>query len=856
MSFTDRFRAVSTAQGEFADRVGEQVAFDESMRTYVDSIESLALGEWSATDQHRPRNNVLTFYGVGGIGKTSLLRKLADRLDGGHDSPEHWPPPIAYQSPIAHCVIDASDFDPEDTLLLLRATLMSLKSDMPAFDMCLGLYWSARHAQQDLAKVFQHRGRLSKLGDAVGIGDRIQSGVEEACANVIGTALPGGAAFAALSRLGSAVLRQRLEASVVRECPDLELLLREAPTPEMLPYYAHALAWDIERVQKRNGSRVVVFIDTYEEASRSAVAFINKFVWLLPNVLFVVGGRNSLAWASTDQDLAFQGARIWPGLVPGAQGEPRQHLVGYLSDEDRIRWLGTVLAGKCSQQVVAIAAEESRGLPVHLDLIAQHIADIALVREVEPADARGKLDVVARRVVRDLTDLQRRALLASCLYRRFDEELIRVTADLPNSGPVVELIGRPYVDHLPRGSYPYRLHELLREIFRATTGLADDQWLPEDWRRAASRGSELLRERFAKAEDPLQALEHADLLFGLISTFGFEYEWLPSVAQRLTSISNWTSEWSTKSMSGLTFPRTWATDLALGVGVIMTRQGRNRAEVSADLESLTRLHDEDARLDVVRYFLGQAQRDAGFEAESMMTMNSLLGGSMAHSAVKGIVHVHRRRGEFAKAHRFIDEYEATFQNADRVRGEVLWTEGRPSEALEKFQLAAVGASRLGDGGEEALCLASAGWCAALSARNLLAADLIARARDVLRASYQSFADLMANLAEALPQAIVGEFGPLREVEMTALQLQHTSVVAYARFARCIALAARHTTPDEVAPALGRLDASVQDGSFAYLLSIAKVVAGDEPEDGDWWDNDVVDRWLGILDKLKKGKHVG
>lgn len=851
MSFSERFQVSSTAAGQFADRIDEVAAFDLALSAYGREVDRLRSGEWSATDPIRPRRNVLSFYGVGGIGKTTLLAKLADRLLLQVEQPNHWPIRPETPEKLAVCRIDATDFDPEDALLALRASFMSLESRFSAFDICLSLYWRSRHGNESVADAFQHRGRLQRFAERAGVGQHIQAGMQEVCTAVLGTAIPGISLFRGFGDAGKKMWRKRIEATALRDCPGLEDLLAENPSDDVLAYYGYAMAWDLEQIQREENCWTVVLIDTFEAASPRAAAFLNVLAYMLPNVLFVVGGRNALDWGAPDSDAQFRGPNRWPHLALGAVDEPRQHLVGYLSVEDRRKWLDSVLKESCSEEVREHAASESHGLPVHLDLIAQHILEVARERVVEIADATGDLGTLARRVLQDLSPSQRLALLAASLFARFDTELVRVAADLPNTGPVNELISRPYVESSAlRYPYRYRLHELLSSVFREATGLGDDQWSYEDWTRSARRASDILRERVSDASDPQDVIEHAELLFSLVATFGLDYEWLPELAERLTSVSVWSSEWSGTRMSEFPPRDTWSSALAECVAIIMKRQDRNRRDVASDLEAIIERFPGDDRLDVARYFCGQAQRDAGWEDESLRTMEALLEGRMAQLAAKGVIHVYRRRGDFQAALMFLNRFEGTLSYSDRVRGEILWTQGQIGDACRSFALGELTARSRNDYGEQALCLASEAWCRSLMGERERTLELVAAARELLSIHFQSFADLMASLSEAFLAAIDGDYTLLDAVEAGGIEVGQTSITAYAQFARCVADSVESASSERCITSISRLESSVHSGYFEYLLVIARSLNGIDAEHAQWTDHDVVSAWILLVDSLR------
>lgn len=856
MAFADRFHGNPAAQRQFADRQGEQVSFDASLNAYSEKIREIrdgAVGHW--LDFNSPRRNVLVYYGVGGIGKTTLLKRLADRMASNLQRPAHWPLPAPFGYPLASCSIDMGNFAREDAFLLLRAAVAELGGGFPATDLCFSAYWSAVHPDSSIIEAFKQRGRLAAIASSMGVSEHIQAAMQDVCSSILGTSLPGLAAFRLLSQVGSLVWKKQLEKTVLASCDGLVELLEDATDPEKLGYLAYALAWDLENLQRTTGAGLVVFVDTMEAAGRGAEAFLNTLIWMMPNALFVVAGRNALTWADDSSGFEFWGKDAWPGLSGDSYSEPRQHLVGYLSMQDRLRWLKPALDGVCSEDVIQCTAKESKGLPVHLDLILQHVLDVSRTRDVTVDDVRGDLDTVARRVLRDLTPVQRRALLAASLFRRFDIELVRVAADLPNCGPVDELCRRPYVDKLQSGSYGFRLHDVLRDVFVSASGLGDDQWLPADWMRAASRSAGLLHDRLKETTDPLVYKEHAELLFELVDVFGFDLDWLSEVAARLTALSNWSGDWSRGHIPALQRDHTWSMDLSEGVAVVMARQGRDRGEVADRLAHVLAERSADSRFDVLNYFLAQALRDAGDVAESRRIMQAIVGGDLRDRALKGLIHLHRREGNFIEAEAILDANPSMYPS-QRLLGEIRWVQGRLPEALRCFDVGADDARRAQDGGETALCLAYQAWCAVLEGDVKAASGLVEEARQQLRSTYQDFASLVCLLTEALASALRGEgLARFDAVETEAFRLRLTSIIAYSRLSACLAASATHDDAAAVVAA-ARLSEAVDGKVFAHLGDLGSVLAGLEPRGGMHADPGMKRRWLRIRAILAEGARVG
>ena len=147
------------------------------------------------------------------------------------------------------------------------------------------------------------------------------------------------------SQAKKAIVRHR----TLRRCELLSELLDADADIETLSYFPYLLAWDLDRLPAPK-PRAIVLLDTFEEITsrntRDMERWLQRSVFLMPNVLFVITGRNRLDWADPVRatELDFAGAGRWPHLDAGhASGEPRQHLVGYLSATDADAYLVTAL---------------------------------------------------------------------------------------------------------------------------------------------------------------------------------------------------------------------------------------------------------------------------------------------------------------------------------------------------------------------------------------------------------------------------------------------------------------------------------------------------------------------------------
>src|SRR4051812_18025647 len=123
------------AQQVFTNRSDEVAAFERSILRHAETISGTEISP--VADRSQGRRNVLAFYGLGGIGKTTLSQELERRLVEG-SLPEGPQGAVAVRVDLA----EPGAADIEVLLLRLRAALGRLGPRWPAFDLALACYWA------------------------------------------------------------------------------------------------------------------------------------------------------------------------------------------------------------------------------------------------------------------------------------------------------------------------------------------------------------------------------------------------------------------------------------------------------------------------------------------------------------------------------------------------------------------------------------------------------------------------------------------------------------------------------------------------------------------------------------------
>lgn len=854
----------------FADRRDEWQTVAESLQQHTRRIQASG---FDIEDLEAPRRNVLVFYGVGGIGKSTLSRGVAEHLVDG--SGGDWPPLSPEVGPVVPVRVDFSrdsgrDF--ESLMLALRLAAAELGEPMPAFDLAFQRYWQHNHPGEPLDEYLRRRTWFSRFPGSGPVSGQMQSVLSDVAQAV---ALPGTAGALVGQGLRSLVRALRDRSHQIRslaECRRLADLLEAEPDLEALSYYSHLLAWDLSRLPAKRRSTFVVLLDTFEDVGdrvhRDQERLIQRVAWLMPNVLFVITGRNRLQWDQEELEgqLDWAGPHFWPQLVGGAEAEPRQHTVGYLSAEDCEAYLCARLTVDSrplmDDRTRHLITANSHGLPLYLDLAVMRFLDSYRRhgRAPEAGDFNLDFPALVARTFRDLTPEVRQVLRAVSLLDSFSVELAAGAAGLHHDAPAMDLIERPFVDTDPGAPWPYRLHNLVRDAVREADSTSDDRWSAADWRRAAQRALTALGEEAASGRTRLVASLQQGLT--LARDYGLQLGWLEEAAYRYVDDFVWEPIELPARPDGTAepaVPDSPAEALVLVLSAIARRQRCHRGETAAQLRRV--LESErlpEPLLELPRYFLAECERDLGEYDRSLdgMRLVADAGGRLASTAGRGLVHLARRVGRFPQV-KAGAEALGTEGRRDRALGDLWWTQGNMALACSSYAVNRDEASGSGQPGEAALSQACLAFASAFRDRPR-AGDEIVRAEKALESVSIRWAEIQTKIASLVRDA--GVVGDLRQraeaVAEEARTAGLTSSIAYVRLAVCFHAAVLNdaTLQHE---ARDQMRECVRGEEFAYLLELSYLMANEEPPAdlprARWLDDaaQVRQRWVALVDDRRR-----
>ncbi len=305
-------------------------------RPFTDRERFLEIFQNALREGKKQEHFVLAYYGVGGIGKTSLRKELVKSIEE--------------KAGIVWAVLDfeVPSFRELETALFALSRSLREKYDIqfPTFDLAYAVHWKKTRPQIPMSKE-----QTSLLCDGV-VADMIRLVGSVSSVPIIGL-------IPTITNILTKGQKSLKEWWVKRGKQELNALAQLEPKEiaERLPMY---WAVDFKDFLERKKTSAVLFIDTYDglwEGIRSEAKIFTQDAWVrelinqIPEILWVICGREKIRWPEID-------AR-WKRHL-------KQHLVGELTCDDARTFLRSCLIVDESLQNTIIKA--SRGVPYYLDL--------------------------------------------------------------------------------------------------------------------------------------------------------------------------------------------------------------------------------------------------------------------------------------------------------------------------------------------------------------------------------------------------------------------------------------------------------------------------------------------------------
>lgn len=663
----------------FTDRAAEHETFERALARHAENV----LGG-TATLSVAARRNVLTFYGVAGIGKTELSQRLERWILDEPMVRGEWGEPPQFDQDVRSLRIDfhgSGVVDAADFVLRLRAAVAGSARRLAAFDLGFAAWWALAHPGVPLPQVRSAAGADVRAQMTDTLNDILAD---------VGLRFGAGPLTVRLGvRLVDAIRSRHLRSAALRQCLPLAALIEEA-RKDASPYVAATLAgllsWDLAQLHPAQAPLVIAFADALEyvqAADRSQERVFNRIVSLTPQVLWVITSRNPLDWDSSGLIGAFPaaGPRTWPELSPEGAGERRQHMVTELPDADVLRYLrassGNGGNPDLGAEVIDRIRRGAHGLPLYLSLSVAWAREAAETPDgaLDPDAFGGPLPQLVTRVFADLPDAERDAARAASLLPRFDPGLISQAAGVL-LGDAQRFCRRSLVMRDEHPLFPFRLHDAVRSAIAGEPVTNPGAWAQADRAACAGRLVEALRSR----HDELPSIDHRreilELIAGLCAAYDLRPLWLRRALTDLPKLALTAARLPPSNDS------TWIGQLS---GFFHAWQGRNLHERIDYLTRFVSTPREDEIDKLARRWLAFSLRDTQDQAgRALAILQDLLSKEPESQLLRyQVARTLRQLGRYHELDEHLSRYPLDDPTAGaRMRSDLAYDRGDIVAALE------------------------------------------------------------------------------------------------------------------------------------------------------------------------------
>jgi hypothetical protein len=384
-------------------------------------------------------HKILVFYGVGGIGKTSLRKELSRQIEEEKKD-------IVW----ATIDLDIPTYRNQETALFILRNALSLKYKIhfSSFDLAYTLYWQKIHPQTPMTKdnfpLFSGSGIVAGIFRA--LGEMPYIGVIPKLSKAI--------------KVSGNVFREWWKKKGEKELSLLHTLEAKDILDRLPMFWAN----DINEFLEKRDKNIVIFLDTYEaiwENMRTEGGFFLRDEWIrelitqLPKVLWVIFGRDKLRWGDIEEE--------WNDYL-------EQYLIGGLSKEDSDKFLKG--CGIDQKEIREIIINSSKGVPHFMDLAVDTYYEIRNNKNRVPEKndfAKTQRSVLAR-FLRYLEQNEIDTLKVISCPRTFNRELFNLLVRKFRTGlgsaPILSLRRFSFIkEGALKGTWS--MHELMRDSLRS-----------------------------------------------------------------------------------------------------------------------------------------------------------------------------------------------------------------------------------------------------------------------------------------------------------------------------------------------------------------------------------------------------
>jgi len=417
---------VKKANDLFTDR-------EDPRRAFWDVYNSMVPGEYTA----------IGYYGIGGIGKSTLLKKLVSEIDEK----------IPESKGLDHIMYSFEDYTSKEVFLFQLSRQMKLRNkglEFPLFDEAIAKI--CREGNRDIEKmkadVVESFSQNPLIGTALSFLGEFLPGVDPAtriAEKVV--ELTNNAVSAYERKHGkNAVLYNQIAYS------DNKTLIND--------YLHEYFIFDVNAAMKKRTRPLVIFLDGYEkyvDILNNAELVTGKDNWIhynwlrlvnIPNTLWVVAGREKMNWKED--------------VLPKEQ----LHRVGDLSEKDAMEYFEK--AGVSDETLIPQLCKLCNGTPVYMDLCVKTYVEISKMREPVIDDFGKDTSELAQRYLTCMDKPTRRLLeliawLPNVWTKNMVTDIVKMVnydSYLPEMNIILSL---SLIEPIELG---YKLHETCRVVAR------------------------------------------------------------------------------------------------------------------------------------------------------------------------------------------------------------------------------------------------------------------------------------------------------------------------------------------------------------------------------------------------------
>lgn len=402
---------------------------------------------------------ILAIHGVGGVGKSSLLRMF--RL---------------YSKSIGVPIALTSAEEAKSAVDVLSNWSSDLKVDsitLGNFQKTLVHYKAIQAKVEDQAKKVQEARKKA--------AEKVGTAVAKAVIGAAISLIPGGTIVNALGGIGVDALVDWLSSFLTK--PDIDLLID--PTKALSKDFLEDIA---KAARKR---RLVLMLDTFEQMSALNDWVCDIAKHLDENILLVITGREMINWD-----------RQWDGWLAHTQVEELNPMTEDVMRDLARRYYATMVGGEPDPKQIEAIIAFARGLPMVLATSVRLWVKYGQKFDVEEHKAEVYGDVV-KRLREGVSPELLPVLESAAIVRWFDQSILRAVTKMKNVSAAYEELRRfPFVKS---GKEGLRLHDSVRDIMEESLKIDD----PDRHKDLHERAAKYFEKKLIK--NPGETVERLEL---------------------------------------------------------------------------------------------------------------------------------------------------------------------------------------------------------------------------------------------------------------------------------------------------------------------------------------------------------